>query len=303
MSNWQWHKDWRLFWALLFVGPAVYYVPEFFEAGGDAVNELAGPAGETIGEAYDAITDAPPAYEGPTHVVGVTPIFEVNPRYHHWGQLFQSFYQLPEISGRVYAERADGARLQDAGLRALIRRDWHPDLHCSADRSRVCRSSADCRGGDRCIDVSVMMTWTGSGGSSSCGAGRDPDGICVLAPDLRLPAGQASGWRMCVELHEGTEGHNLLGAVQNAASYIRIGDWQLSEGDLPVAAECVEITNRGYPRTLSRTPVYRYHRDDEEEWEREAEPMGWIVMRFDPPVTPLAPLAGAQTNWRTSWRD
>lgn len=276
--------NWKRFWRVLAITIVIAFFPGVFVAAWSLGGRVLGRAGDIAGRAYDRATDAP-SYDGPTHVVGATVTFDVNRRYRGWGQLFGYRHedgiansQLPEISGRVYAERiSDGYRMQDAGLRAIVRRNWVSP---------------------------TRMQWTGSRGASVCRAGRDPDGICVLAPDVRLPVGESSGWRMCVTLHEGIEGHNALGAVQDAASYIRLGDWRLSEGNKPVADECVLISNRGYPGDIERRPVYRYHRVDGR-MTPESEPMGWFTMRFDPPLTipEEVPLAGTQTNMRTSWRD
>ena len=50
---------------------------------------------------------------------------------------------------------------------------------------------------------------------------------------------------LCVELNEVTEGHNILGHLDDALHLIHWDDWHLTSGDAPVASgECVELRHR-----------------------------------------------------------
>ncbi len=252
MSNWQWHKDWRLFWALLFVGPAIYYVPEFFEAGGDTVNELAGPASETIGEAYDSVVGNEPVSHGREHIAQLAIGFEVNDAYREWGQWLESRHQLPEITGSAFAARMiDGEErttLPAAGLRSQLRLDWTPFRSVADDEpnSRLCRNFVDQRG--RRLRSTGCMVWTG----------------------IRIRVGERST-HVCVDLHEASEGWNILGTVQDGLHWIHWDDWHLSDGDIPVSAACVALSPAGYPRDSGRVAMYRPGED---------VPTGWLTIRF-----------------------
>lgn len=225
--------NYRFWWALLFVGLAIWFVPAFFWMAGDLFNEAAATTSDVVGESYDSVTDAPEPYAGPTHIVEVTVTFDVNPNYHGWGQLLASYHQLPEISGRVFAARMlpgqERVTLQDAGLLAQLRLNW--------------RSS-------------TRMEWTD---------------VRVRAPEYYAPNSQ-SDWWLCVDLHEASEGHNILGAIQDGLHFIHWNDWHLSDGDQPVAAECVRLDNNSFPYDYTRRALYR---------PGETVPTGWLTVRFE----------------------
>lgn len=243
--------NWKMFWAFLIVGLLLWFVPEAFEVAGDAVAEASDPvydatseaAGEVYGLGREVVTGLPPpppGYSGPLHLAEVRVTFDVNAAYHNWGQLLASYHQLPEITGRVYAARI----VRDERGRARVAEEL-PDAGLLSQVRLNWRSS-------------VRMRWTD---------------VRVRTPDIHLPIGGRSGWHLCVDLHEATEGHNILGGIQDALHFIHWEGWSLSEGDVPVAGgECVELDNNSYPYDYDRQALTRAN---------ETVPTGWLTVRFE----------------------
>lgn len=244
--------NYRFWWAVLFVGLMIAFVPGFFWAGAELFNESAGVASDVVGEAYDDVAGNEPVSHGRERIVEIMVGFEVNDDYHGWGQWLASYHQLPEITGAVYAARMIGREerttLTPAGLRAQLRLNWDP-LRRVADgepNSRVCRNFVN-QTGQRLRSTGCMV-WTG----------------------IRVRVGERST-HLCVDLHEATEGHNILGTVQDGLHWVHWNDWHLSDGDRPASHACTALTNNGDPLDTTRAPYYR---------PGESEPTGWLSIRF-----------------------
>ncbi len=223
--------NYRLWWAVLFVCLAIWLVPTFFWMAGGLFNEVAATTSDVVGESYDVVTDAQEPYAGPTHIVEVTVTFDVNPGYHGWGQLLASYHQLPEISGRVFA-----ARMLPDEERVTLQ-----DAGLLSQLRLNWRSS-------------TRMEWTD---------------VRVRAPQYHLPIGGRSGWWLCVDLHEASEGHNILGGIQDGLHFVHA---DLSTGDQAVAAECVRLDNNSFPYDYTRRAMYR---------PGETVPAGWLTVRYE----------------------
>jgi hypothetical protein len=239
-------------WAVLFIGLAIWLVPSFFWMAYGLFNEAAATTSEIVGEGYDAVTGNEPVSHGAEHIGEVIVGFEVNDASRGWGQWVESPHQLPEITGSVFASRmVDGeerSTLPAAGLRSQLRLNWTPLRPVADDEpdSRVCRNFVDQEG--RRLRSTGCMEWT----------------------SLRVRIGERST-HLCVDLHEASEGHNILGTVQDVAHWVHWNDWHLSDGDVPVAANCVALRPSGYPYDAYRVALHR---------PGESIPMGWLSVRF-----------------------
>lgn len=247
--------NWKIFWAVLIVGLLLWFAPEAFVIAGDTANEVADPvmdttvevADETYVLGRDVVTEVvtgeappPPGYGGPLHLNEVRVTFDVNPAYHNWGQILASYHQLPEITGRVYAARI----VRDSRGRAVIAEEL-PDAGLLSQ---------------------VRLNW-------HTGTRMRWNNVRVRTPEYHLPIGARTGWHLCVDLHEATEGHNILGGIQDALHFVHWDDWHLSTGNVPVAGgECVELDNNSWAYDYNRQALTR---------PGETEPTGWLTVRFE----------------------
>lgn len=233
------------YWWVLVVVAVFVFVPSVFATVGGVLwtvtRTVVGTGSDVVSTVYDTghavVTgnSGPVEYTGPEHSVNIGASFEINQAYYGWGQLLRSHYQLPEISGRVYAAKISGNRIvstlsSDTPLIAQRRMNWGSE---------------------------ATMTWTD---------------LKVRAPAYHLPIGAHSGWYVCVDLDEVSEGHNILGHADDALHHISWGDWHFTSGSQVVAGgECVELANDSFPREGIRVPLIR---------KGETVPMGWFRIDF-----------------------
>ncbi len=235
----------RKFWplALLFLiwwfAPSVYTTT--WHAAWSVIRTTFNAGSEVASSAYGTgreivTSEAGPAeYTGPAHLVNVGVSFEVNPAYHGWGQLLRSYNQLPEIGGRVYAAHIARNRM---------------DAMLSSEASLIAQRRLN-------WESDTTMTWTD---------------LRIPAPEYHLPIGTRTGWYVCVDLGEVSEGHNILGLIDDGLHHVHWGDWHLTSGDQPVAAgECVALDNNSFPYEGLRVPLTR---------EGETVPLGWMRIDF-----------------------
>lgn len=226
MDYWKGYLKSKLFWVVVIIVGLAFFAPsvlsDLWSGTTSVVGTAYGATSEVASSAYRAgsgvvhqRTEPGPASHGRTSTVEVTVTFDVNRRYHRWGQLLASYHQLPEIEGRVYAARIVNGRVEsllpsDTSLLAQRRLNWH-----SAAR----------------------MEWT----------------------DVRATVGERST-HLCVELYEVTEGHNILGHIDDTLHLIPWfdQDGHLTSGDHPVASgECVELDANHFPYDFPATRMTR----------------------------------------------
>lgn len=223
-----WLKS-KLFWIVVLIVGLAFFAPGVLAtiayAGWSVMSSTADAASEVASDTYRAgrgvvteRTEPGSVSHGATRTVEVTVTFDVNRRYHGWGQLLRSPNQLPEIEGRVYAARIVNGRVEsllpsDTSLLAQRRLNW--------------RSAA-------------RMEWT----------------------DVRATVGERST-HLCVDLYEVTEGHNILGHIDDALHLIHWDDAHLTSGDSPVAhGECVELDRNHFPYDFPATRMTRPGEDE-----------------------------------------
>ncbi|MCK9361409.1 hypothetical protein M0Q28_04245 [Patescibacteria group bacterium] len=237
-----WLKS-RWVWALVTIVALWYFAPSVLSTVGGAAwsvtRSVFGSGTAIASDVYHAghgtvtgRTDPGPDAHGRTHRVDVMVIFDVNRAYHGWGQIFRSFYQLPEITGRVYAARIIHGRVEsllpsDTSLLSQRRFNWH-------------------------ATTTARMRWN----------------------DVHATVGERST-HLCVDLWEASEGHNVLGHIDDALHLIHWDDAHLTSGDAPVAhGECVELDANGFPYDFPPTELTR---------PGEERPTGTLSVRWEGP--------------------
>lgn len=254
----------RKYWLVLVLVGVAWFVPSVFVVLGGAawavtrtvVGTGANIATSAYGTGSEVVTgeSGPVQYTGPEHLVNMGVSFQVNQNYHRWGQLFRSYHQLPEISGRIYAAKIVGGRVvstlaDGTSLIAQRRVNWSSEL---------------------------TMTWTD---------------LRVRAPEFHLPIGARTGWYVCVDLGEVSEGHNFLGPIDDAAHAIHWGDWHMTAGDQMVAGgECVPLNNNSFPDEGTLIKLKR---------EGENVPMGQFRIDFRGVYRAVDLLTPPKSEWST----
>jgi hypothetical protein len=234
----------KYWWVLVVVAVFVFVPGVFATIGGvlwTVTRTVVGTGSTVVSTVYDTghtvVTgdSGPEIYTGREHLVNVGASFEVNQDYHGWGQLLRSNSQLPEISGRVYAARIEGDRIVST---------------LSSDTPLIAQRRVN-------WGSQLVMAWAD---------------LKVRAPEYGLPIGARTGWYVCVDLGEVSEGHNVLGHADDALHHVSWGDWRLTSGSQVVAGgECVELDNNSFPYEGTRIPLTR---------EGETVPMGWFRIDF-----------------------
>jgi hypothetical protein len=239
-------------WALVLVLLLTFwFVPSVLVMAGGVVWAITkttfGAGSEVVSGVYHAghgvvtgRTDPGPVSHGRESIAEVTVAFNVNHEYHRWGQLTRGFYQLPEITGRVYAARIVNGQTEsllpsDTSLLAQRRRNWDLARPAAPDeqRSRLCPERTDENG--RLWRAATCMEWT----------------------DVRVVVG-ADSTHLCVAFWEATQGYNIFGTIDDGLHLFHWNDSHLTSGDVPVTnGSCTPLNANHFPADFPWTSMRR----------------------------------------------